>query len=307
MKVSVSSLASESEWQIVSEHRGNQPYTSRRWNFEEALRLVISGSKGTLETSLYRHFVDGRYLKTVIELPTSYGCQVGCGHCASGMIGTRRNLSAIDLDAIYRMTLARCEGEELAQHNVSFAGIGECSLNAGNILAFCRTIEGHKIDFSFTTVGIRPAFIEEIYRNSREIRIKVLQISLLHHSTLLLCQRIGRGFVKFNLEDIVEQCTHTPGLRTRLNYVLMSDFNDSDECVREIAETIKPLRELTTIRVSLLNETPVSKMNNLLPTDRKKVFYVSEYFKSLGFDSYAFMSEHNDEMNCGQLIWRGYR
>lgn len=287
-------------WKLLEKRNSAQKYLSRNWNFENSERLIISDGARVVEASVFKHLFNGQHIKTVVELPTSFGCQVRCAHCASGDINIVRGLSAADLWAVYSIAAQDLVGYRL----ISFSGIGECSLNESEVFSFVREVsKGDSVSSTLTTVGIRPNFIAQVDRLAEEAPIKLLQVSLFSYDPNRVRFFLGPAFVKYRIDHLLAQLEMTRRVSLRLNLVLIADLNDRVQDWAEIAQMLARLKSRITIRVSLLNETNVSRMNGLLPTSRRLVVECASWLSDHGFQAYPFMSAFNDNMNCGQLAW----
>lgn len=297
----ITQSGSASPWRVISSFAKEQHYISRNWDYECGERLVLSQNSRIVEASVFRHSLRGLPVKTVVELPTSFGCQMRCPHCASGDIGVAVPLSAADLSGVYAAASACVEGPRL----VSLSGIGECSLNERAVTTFAREIVGgtNELQFTFTTVGIRPEFVGSINSLAREVPVKLLQISLFHHDDAVVKTVMGRAFLRYDLAELMRHVIDADAIHVRFNIVLIRDFNDTAEAWGGLRRRLSGLEDRVSIRVSQLNETNVSRSNGLRPTTAGRVIDAANWFVREGFDAYAFMSSYNDDMNCGQLIW----
>ncbi|MHC2336318.1 radical SAM protein [Bradyrhizobium sp. USDA 4454] len=289
------------EWCLLDRRTSEQAYLSRNWDFEVGQRLVIGDGRRIVEASIFRHSLRGQPVKTVVELPTSFGCQVRCPHCASGDIGMIRQLTPVDLEGVYDIASRGIEGPRL----VAFSGIGECSLNERGVFAFARSISRREpADFTLTTVGVRPAFVDAVDILARDIPVKRLQISLFHAQTESVRAFMGRAFARYDIDALMERVRVTQRVHVRFNIVLMAGFNDSPDVWRGLGRVFSGLEKNISVRVSYLNETNVSRRNGIAPAPRERVLEAASWFAERGFDAYPFMSSFNDDMNCGQLVWK---
>jgi adenine C2-methylase RlmN of 23S rRNA A2503 and tRNA A37 len=289
------------EWCLLDRRTSEQAYLTRNWDFEVGQRLVIGNGQRIVEASVFRHSLRGQPVKTVVELPTSFGCQVRCPHCASGDIGMTRSLTTVDMECVYDMVSQGIEGPRL----VAFSGIGECSLNEREVFAFVRAVaQRQPATFTLTTVGVRPAFVDAVDILARDVPVKRLQISLFHPQTETVRAFMGRAFALYDFDALMERVRATQQVHVRLNIVLMAGFNDSPDVWRGLGRALSGLEKNISVRISYLNETNVSRRNGIVPAPRERVLEAASWFVEHGFDAYPFMSSFNDDMNCGQLVWK---
>lgn len=301
MDISSAKSETPADWKLLKRHDSSQAYISRSWDYEDGQRLVIGIGKKVVEASIFRHSLRGMHIKTVVEMPTSFGCQVQCPHCASGGIEMVRLLSASDLGTIYSLVAKDVVGPRL----ISFAGIGECSLNARAIFSFARDVVlDAPSTFTLTTVGIRPDFIDQVDSLSIDIPIKMLQISFFGSRPRQVREFMGPAFARYEIDRLIERIKAASRVHIRINIVLMQGLNTEESDWEGIFKCFDGLQSIISIRVSLLNETSVSRNNGIKPSSRALVVACARWFGLKGFDAYPFMSSFNDNMNCGQLLWK---
>lgn len=75
-------------------------------------------------------------------------------------------------------------------------------------------------------------------------------------------------------------------------------MDDVDRFIR----LVDGIKDKLMTRLSQLNETGTTRENQLVPCNRIQLEAINERMKSAGLQSYIFYSEHNDNMNCGQLV-----
>ncbi|MFA5252565.1 MAG: hypothetical protein WC454_08285, partial [Phycisphaerae bacterium] len=108
--------------------KAENQYCARSWDKELATRYVFNINNATVEASFFRHFRGRKFVKDVLELPISYGCVIGCRHCASSQLHNTRFLSFEELFSIFRYVTSQHISESTYIFRVSFAGIGEGAL-----------------------------------------------------------------------------------------------------------------------------------------------------------------------------------
>jgi adenine C2-methylase RlmN of 23S rRNA A2503 and tRNA A37 len=295
-----SKFGKTANWNLLERRSSSQAYLSRNWNFEDSERLVLTDGFKVVEASVFRHSLDGKHVKTVIELPTSFGCQLQCPHCASGDIARVRGLSCEELKEVYSIASSGINGQKL----ISFSGIGECSLNEREVFAFVRYVSREDtVTSTLTTVGIRPDFIAHVDDLALEVPIKLLQVSIFSGDVEKVRRFMGPAFAKYDIENLVVRLIKVVNAQLRANVVLISGLNESSADWAKIAHQLDALKSRISIRVSLLNETNVSRKNGIRPSSRERVVECASWFIERGFQAYPFMSTFNDNMNCGQLVW----
>lgn len=302
--------------EVLQTIRAKTDYSTRGWDREEASRYVIKVGGKVVEASHFRHFLDGNYIKDVIELPTSYGCAVGCYHCAATDLGTHEALTHAEVHNIANFVAEDNSLPRDARILVTYSGIGEASLMRATVTQSARAIS---IDFSncyfnLTTVGIRPTLFADLDSLAEEIDLKYVQVSLLHSdsSTVHSIMRLGKP-AGYRIEDIASAMLATVNLTYRLNYVVIRDFNSTAQTFRATLTLFENIKDRCVVRVSRMNETSASIRNKLETPEVSVVRHLADVARQMGFDAYHFYSLANDSLNCGQLAgtyspsWRHVR
>ena len=284
--------------------KSENTYTARAWNRELATRYVLETDSGPVEASHFMHFSDSTFVKQVIELPISFGCPVRCGYCASGSLPGFRPLKASDLVQIVDMLATIHAIAFDSTFRLSFSGIGESSLASTPIIEAAQAIHSRwpLATFAFTTVGIRPSFIELIDELATQLPIHVLQISLVHTDSNVVSQVIPtvRRY-SYSFSDVIDAVGRCNSIRVRFNYVLIAGINDDDASIVDICEGLGRLCPDIVVRVSQMNETGPSTLNRLQAPSFDGVHRAVQLLCEYGFQAYAFASHRNDNLNCGQL------
>lgn len=281
-------------------------YRSRHWNLEEAVRYIFALPEGILEASFFAHYHNDTHVKNVIELPLSYGCPVGCRHCASAELSNRRQLSVESVLNMVDFIIDDHGVEDAEQILVTFSGIGEGVFQRRSLPEMCRKIQSRLPGayFTLTTVGFDPSFLRDVERLSEEVVLHYLQVSYLHHRLDRLCEIIPNADrLGFDFRALVSEIRKSRGVTVRFNYVVIRGLNEDDETVKELIGLVAGLEADIVFRVSALNETTPSRQHGLERTDVRVVEAIVEQLRESGFTAYPFFTEVDDQLNCGQLTW----
>lgn len=279
-------------------------YTARTWDMEHASRYVLDAGGRMVEFSHFRHFKSGEFVKDVIEIASSFGCTVGCHHCAAADLPQMQALTADEVVAGSLLVAERHALSESSRLLLTFSGIGEASLLRTPMFESARRLQAHfpNAEFVMTTVGIRPDFIPAVGDLSDEINLKYLQVSVFSsnaravRSMMPLGERLG-----YSPAALVSAMAAEPRLRYRLNYVVIEGLNSEEAQIESILDAFAPVRHNSVLRVSRLNETSASKRNGLRQPTLSAVRAVVEKALDRGWDAYHFFSHGDDQLNCGQL------
>jgi len=295
-----------SELRLVDKLFSTNRYRSRNWNSELATRYVFAFGNAILEASYFRHFNDDKFIKSVVELPTSFGCPVGCRHCASALLKSVRQLSSQQITqmALYILNDQGVNGND--KFLITYSGIGEGAfhrdeLRTASVDLFKRYSNAY---FSFTTVGFDPAFVEFCDKMATILPCHYLQVTYLHYDVNKLASIVPTAHnLGFDFISLLDAIRHTRFIRIRMNYVVINDFNDGPEHWEKLIRLIRGLEDKLVFRVSRLNETQASSKYGICPPNDESLSLLNERLSQEGFPSYVFASAMNDNMNCGQLAW----
>lgn len=173
-------------------------------------------------------------------ISSQVGCRMGCAFCASTGVGFVRNLSPGEM---LGQILSMQNDTGVRIGNVVIMGIGEPLDNYDNVIKFLRLvndIEGLNIGFrhiSLSTCGLVPG----ILRLAEENLPITLSISL-HAPNDDIRSQIMPVAKKYSIDKIIEACkiyTKTTKRRITLEYALIEDVNDLDECAFQLAARLK--------------------------------------------------------------------
>lgn len=182
------------------------------------------------------------------------GCRMGCKFCASGLEGLVRNLRPGE---IYDQVLAmqRDTGKRIG--NIVLMGSGEPLDNYVNVISFIKKITssyGLNIGsrhITLSTCGLVP----QIKKLSGENIPITLAVSL-HAPNDDLRNLLVPINNKYSLSELLPACRDYAGVtgrRVTFEYALISNFNDSPELARELAQKLKDMLCL----VNLIPANPV--------------------------------------------------
>ena len=285
----------------------NNNYKSKNWNKEKAKRYIFEAKDVILESSYFEHYNHEKLIKFVIELPISYGCRIGCRHCASGVF---RNITAANEKIILDMALYMLSDNNQNKSSsflVTFSGIGEGAFHKQTLSNVSETLYKSfpNSHYTFATSGLDATFIGFCEKLSYIIPFHWLQITYLHHNNDFLkyiipnCDNLGFSFSK-----TLNKIKITKNIQIRINYVMIKNFNDNQTHWEDFIRKTNTVKDLITVRVSMMNETETSKINKLSPSSLSNLFKLTDLLTMNGYNAYSFYSAFNDNMNCGQLAWK---
>lgn len=181
--------------------------------------------------------------RRTVCVSTQVGCPVGCGFCATGRMGFRRNLSAgeIALQVLFFARRLKSGGERVT--HVVLMGMGEPLLNYGATLKAIRNLNhpwGMNLGarrFTISTVGIVPG----ILRLAQEGLQLNLAVSL-HAPWDDLRRELIPTAERYPIAEILaaaEEYVRATKRRITYEYVLLSGVNDSPTAAKALAKLLK--------------------------------------------------------------------
>lgn len=289
---------------IVQVVESRMSYAARSWDEEHATRYVLDLDGRLVEFSHFRHRHAGSYVKDVIEVASSFGCTVGCHHCAAADLPQAQALSADEIVACTMLLAERHGVADSARLLITYSGIGEASLLRRSVFDSAERLQAAfpQAEFIMTTVGVRPEFLHTLGDVSERIRLRLVQVSQFSADSAVVRGLMPLGDrLGYDVTTLVEALAAEARLRYRINLVVMAGVNDSPEQVGALLSVLEPVRQRSVLRVSRLNRTSASERHALVPPPTAVVEQIAATARGRGWDAYAFYSHGDDRLNCGQL------
>ncbi|KKS65989.1 MAG: putative dual-specificity RNA methyltransferase RlmN [Parcubacteria group bacterium GW2011_GWB1_42_6] len=199
-------------------------------------------------------------------------------------------------------------------HGVVFMGMGEPFLNYENVLAAIRILN----DKDGLNIGARHISISTagIIEGIKKLAEEPMQINLalsLHAPNDKLRESLMPIAKKYSVKEIFEtldEHTQKTNRRVMIEYIMIKDKNDSDECAKELAGLIKKMKKpLVFVNLILYNPSGRGFFESLRPTgifkpssgERTKAF--KAILEKEGIEAVQRW-RFGDEIGgaCGQLI-----
>jgi 23S rRNA (adenine2503-C2)-methyltransferase len=185
---------------------------------------------------------------------TQAGCAMACSFCATGQAGFTRQLSLGEV-LEQAMFAARAAAPRRLSH-VVFMGMGEPLANYDVTVGALRALSQRRglsaRHLTVSTVGIAPA----IERLAGEGLAVTLAVSL-HAANDARRDELVPINRRYPLERLAAACrtwVETTRRRLSIEWALISEVNDTDRDVRELAQFARPLR--AHVNLIPLNPTP---------------------------------------------------
>ena len=263
---------------------------------EDSEKILIKLEDGLkIESVLMRH-KDGR---NTVCVSSQVGCPLKCSFCATGRMGFKRNLDYWEIleQVLFFSRYLKKEKKKIT--NIVFMGMGEPFLNYENVLQTIKILndkEGFNLGarrFSISTVGIVEG-IKELQEESLEINLAVS----LHSPNNNLRSEIMPVNKKYPIEKIlkaVDEYVKKTRRRVMIEYIMIKNVNDSDECAKDLAKLIKrPL-----YFVNLISYNPTGIFEPSLPARIKRFKEILEKSGITVTQRYRFGGK--SKASCGQL------
>jgi 23S rRNA (adenine2503-C2)-methyltransferase len=228
------------------------------------------------------------------------GCKYGCGFCASGMLGFKRNLTSGEI--IEEVIYLKDNAPDNRITHLVFMGTGEPMDNYVNVLKAIRTINssaGLNIGarrITISTCGIIPG-IERLSSEGLQVELSVS----LHAASDELRSSLMPINKKYPLKELIKSCKGY-SLKTRrqvtFEYILIKGVNSSLKDAESLAGLFKDFK-LSKINLIPSNYIPEFKFK---PADKKDVDSFKGYLVKKRINV-TLRKERGQDINaaCGQL------
>jgi 23S rRNA (adenine2503-C2)-methyltransferase len=220
---------------------------------------------------------DGEHIETVLIpvggrlalcMSSQVGCPIGCGFCATGLMGFRRNLAPGEM--LGQLMLAQDQAGEQGVSTVVLMGMGEPLLNLDNVVETIHTAGSEKglgfgaRRFTISTVGLINGI-----RKITEMKLKAgLALSL--HSPIQELREQLIPLAKSNpLDDLIPACRDyaaQQGDRITLEYLLIAGVTDTMDCAKALAKISNQLP----CKINLIAYNPIADAAAGIPSRRKQ-------------------------------------
>lgn len=292
--------------EIIEKISSSQQHEAGAWNSQDIEKYVFRNKTGKLiEACLFTHYKDGKFVKKAIEVATSYGCPMKCGFCASGSIHDYSVLAPEEvmwiIDFFYK-EYQLGSGKDVC---LSLTGTGEMLFTIETIKKVILECKKHfpQMVYLVSSVSINTKLIDELEELSKDVYFRMVQLTYIARQPNTIIKGYKTGDALENILTSVKKST-IPNFR--INYIMINNFNDSERDMNDFLQAIIPLKERLIIHISTINETNVSKNNQLQGVCREKMEEFLLKLSSSGIKAYIFKPATNNNMNCGQLVSEKY-
>lgn len=243
--------------------------------------------------------------KSSICISTQIGCAVGCAFCATGKLGLSRNLKSFEMMEAIKKILEeeKKDGEDIKNFDtIALMGMGEPLHNYDEIRNFYHKAMN---EFSLRHISISTSGVTD----------KILKLAE-DDTNFNLCVSLHSPFndersrlipinKRYPLDEVLNACEYyyqrkqkdALHLKIKASYLLLKDFNDSDEHIEELVKILN--KDIFKVQILLYNE------NDKLPFKRpsiEKAKYFEKKLNEHGLETKISISKGQDIAGaCGQM------
>lgn len=238
-------------------------------------------------------------------MSTQVGCGVGCAFCATGKLGLSRNLKSTEMLETIAQILEKekSDGEDIRNFtSVALMGMGEPLHNYNEIRDFYhQAMKMLPINhLSLSTSGVPENIIKLANDDTKYDLFFSLHSPFNEERSKLI--PINK---RYPLEDVIKACEYyyekkqkdTIGKKIKASYLLLKDFNDSDEHIEQLTKILN--KDIFKVQILLYNE------NEKLPFKRpsiEKARYFERKLNEKGLETRISISKGQDIAGaCGQM------
>ncbi len=235
-------------------------------------------------------------------LSTQVGCAMGCGFCATGMLGFHRNMTPGEMlgQVLVGRQYLLDKGEPLLLRNLVFMGMGEPLLNYDNLVMALEALHHPQgLDFSSRRITVSTAGVKRHLLDLGRAGLCSLAVSL-HAPTQEKRAKIMPGAARLPLSELMELLRAyplKPRERLTFEYLLLAGVNDSDADARELVRLLSQVR--AKVNLIVYNATPGLPFRQPSP---ERVLAFQDVLKAKGLTATIRKSKGADiAAACGQL------
>ena len=258
--------------------------------------VIILGDGLKIESVLMKHANE----RFTVCVSSQVGCPMGCGFCATGVSGFKRNLTAEEITEqvlFFARHLRKHGGKKVT--NIVYMGMGEPFLNYDNVLSSMRTLN----DKDGLNIGARKISVSTLAQENLQVNLAIS----LHAPEAELRNKLVPADRKYPLKDILsaaDDYIKKTSRRVMFEYILLKGVNDSPEHARKLAKLMQnPL-----YFVNLIAYNPVGRQTSgqkFLPSPSENINKFKEILKKAGVPvSQRYRFGHKIKAACGQLAAR---
>ncbi len=212
---------------------------------KQTVKACITLSDGLqVEAVLMKH--KGKTERNSVCISAQVGCALGCKFCATGMMGLKRNLEAMEIveQVLFFARYLKPQKEKIT--NIVIMGMGEPFLNYENVMAAVRILNGEDgFGFGARRISVSTAGIVEGIEKLIKEKIEINLAISLHAPNDEIREKImpiNKRYPIKKILQVVDKYIAATNRKVMFEYVVLQGVNDSDECAAELVKIMnKPL------------------------------------------------------------------
>ena len=223
---------------------------TRQISKDGTIKYLIEFNDGNCAETVLMRFDNRSNLSMCVS--SQIGCKMGCKFCATGKNGFKRNLMPHEI--VSQILHAQID-TGLKITNVVFMGQGEPLDNFENVQKALELINKNlQISIrriTISTCGLVPKIIDL----SKNNLLPTLAISLHapRHELRKEIMPIENKYTVKELHDALKEYNNATKDRITIEYILIGNFNDTQECAKELIEYLKDIK----CNINLIPYNPV--------------------------------------------------
>lgn len=276
------------------------------WNVPgAAIETRVSKLDGTVKL-LFR-FSDGAPAESVVLfnkgrasacLSSQSGCACGCGFCATGALGFRRDLTAGEILGQFAACRAAAGG---ALQSIVFMGMGEPFLNWENVKKSILELSDQKKSnlpqsrMTVSTVGINPG-IRALAESGLKVNLAVSIVTADERQRARLVPMSGKYPLSSVIDESRDYCERS-GRAVFFEYILFGGLNDAPADAEKLVALVSGVN----CKINLIRYNPSGK-TGFSPAGMDKGKEFQKILMAAGLRSYLRREKGADiAAACGQL------
>jgi len=281
-------------------------FSTDAWNVPGAtIETRVSKLDGTIKLLL--RFADGAAAESVVLfnkgrasacLSSQSGCACGCGFCATGALGLKRDLTAEEILGQFAACRKAAAG---ALNSLVFMGMGEPFLNWENVRRSILELSDQKKSgfpqsrMTVSTVGINPG-IRELAESGLKVNLAVSIVTADERQRAKLVPMNK----KYPLSAVIEASRYyceRSGRAVFFEYILFGGLNDAPGDAEKFVALVSGIN----CKINLIRYNPSGK-TGFSPVSADKAKEFQKILMAAGLRSYLRREKGADiAAACGQL------
>ena len=235
-------------------------------------------------------------------ISSQVGCTLNCKFCHTGIQPLVKNLSSNEI--LNQILIAKDElndwDEQKKINNIVYMGMGEPFYNYDNIKKSIEVLKDENgLNFSNKKITVSTSGISPNIKKAADEIGTYLALSL-HASNDEIRNSIMPINKKYNIQDVIDHCNayaKKNGEKIFIEYVLLKDVNDSEQCAKELSKIMSKFPS----KLNLIQFNPWPGVK-YLPSTEEQASKFMEIIKNNGHIVTLRKSRGDDILGaCGQL------